>query len=227
MKTRRHHNNKGYRQIRRGACANEVKRIARKYGLRYVERLKRRDTGEITMQQTQRQLPLEIQAKIARNAAARERRKTALPSVDNIDPADQRIEIAKTIAVKSSNSLVVRYIRAEPSLAKIIDPATGRADYEFMRGEPLATMVAFKHGGKTYFGWSKRHPSDEPLMFTKDRARFAAVLRGLTDGITFAGKTSVTNSAGKYLPGIIAKNIPAFLAQANKYFDTDFVNVSV
>jgi len=64
-------------------------------------------------------------------------------------------------------------------------------------------------------------------MFTKDRARFAAVLRGLTDGITFAGKTSVTNSAGKYLPGIIAKNIPAFLAQANKYFDTDFVNVSV
>jgi len=40
MKTRRHHNNKGYRQIRRGACANEVKRIARKYGLRYVERLK-------------------------------------------------------------------------------------------------------------------------------------------------------------------------------------------
>ena len=98
MKTRRHHNNKGYRQIRRGACANEVKRIARKYGLRYVERLKRRDTGEITMQQTQRQLPPEIQAKIARNAAARERRKTALPSVDNIDPADQRIEIAKTIA---------------------------------------------------------------------------------------------------------------------------------
>ena len=30
MKTRRHHNNNGYRQIKRGRTADQVKRIARK-----------------------------------------------------------------------------------------------------------------------------------------------------------------------------------------------------
>lgn len=35
MKLRRHHNNKGSRQVRRGKCAAQVKRIAAKLGLRY------------------------------------------------------------------------------------------------------------------------------------------------------------------------------------------------
>lgn len=178
-------------------------------------------------QHVQTKLTPEIQAKIAGNAIKKERQRTALPLIDNVDPADGRIAIAKDLATKSSNVLVVRYIRADPSLAKIINEETGKTSYKFMRGEPLATMVAFMHNGKAYFGWSKRHPKEEPLMFTKDRARYAAVLRGLTDSISFTGSTSAINSAGKYVPGIISKQIPAFLDQANKYLDADFANVSV
>lgn len=33
MKTRRHHNNKGYRQIKRGKTVEQVARIARKLGI--------------------------------------------------------------------------------------------------------------------------------------------------------------------------------------------------
>lgn len=36
MKTRRHHNNKGYRQIKRGRTVEQVKRIARKLGVPFV-----------------------------------------------------------------------------------------------------------------------------------------------------------------------------------------------
>lgn len=36
MKTRRHHNNKGQRQIRRGKTARQVARIAARLGLRYT-----------------------------------------------------------------------------------------------------------------------------------------------------------------------------------------------
>lgn len=35
MKTRRHHNNKGTRKIRRGKPAKQVRQIAAKLGLRY------------------------------------------------------------------------------------------------------------------------------------------------------------------------------------------------
>ena len=35
MKGRRHHNNKGARQVRRGKCAAQVKRMATKLGLRF------------------------------------------------------------------------------------------------------------------------------------------------------------------------------------------------
>jgi hypothetical protein len=35
MKFRRHHNNKGARQVRRGRTTTQVKRIAAKLGLRY------------------------------------------------------------------------------------------------------------------------------------------------------------------------------------------------
>ena len=35
MKTRRHHNNDGRRQIRRGKTKKQVRRIANKLGLRY------------------------------------------------------------------------------------------------------------------------------------------------------------------------------------------------
>lgn len=180
------------------------------------------------MPQQVKQLSPEIQAKIASNAAKKNRRRTALPSFDNIDPADSRVATAKLLSAQSSNVLVVRYVRDEPRLSKVMDMVTGKVNYVFQRGEPLATMVAFMHDGKAYFGWSKRHPKDEPLVFTKDRARYAAILRGLTDSITLTGsKTSVTNSAGKYIPGIVAKQIPAFLEKASKYFDADFANVSV
>lgn len=37
MKTRRHHNNKGYRQIKRGKTAKQIKRIAEKLGIPYKE----------------------------------------------------------------------------------------------------------------------------------------------------------------------------------------------
>ena len=36
MKTRRHHNNKGHRQIKRGKTAEQVKRIARKLRVPFV-----------------------------------------------------------------------------------------------------------------------------------------------------------------------------------------------
>lgn len=35
MKFRRHHNNKGYRQIKRGRCEEQVRRIAKKLKLKY------------------------------------------------------------------------------------------------------------------------------------------------------------------------------------------------
>jgi hypothetical protein len=36
MKTRRHHNNKGRSQIKRGKCVDQVKRIAKKLGIPYA-----------------------------------------------------------------------------------------------------------------------------------------------------------------------------------------------
>jgi hypothetical protein len=36
MKHRRHHNNKGHRQIRNGGCARRVQKIADKLGIRFV-----------------------------------------------------------------------------------------------------------------------------------------------------------------------------------------------
>lgn len=36
MKTRRHHNNKGYRQIKRGKTTDQVMAIARRLGIPYV-----------------------------------------------------------------------------------------------------------------------------------------------------------------------------------------------
>jgi hypothetical protein len=38
MKTRRHHNNKGYRQIKRGKTAVGLKAIAKKLGLKFTVR---------------------------------------------------------------------------------------------------------------------------------------------------------------------------------------------
>ena len=35
MKTRRHHNNKGYRQIKNGRCYQQVRQIARKLNIPY------------------------------------------------------------------------------------------------------------------------------------------------------------------------------------------------
>lgn len=37
MKTRKHHNNKGYRQIKNGKVKEKVKWIAKKLGLKYEE----------------------------------------------------------------------------------------------------------------------------------------------------------------------------------------------
>jgi hypothetical protein len=36
VKTRKHHNNKGYRQIKRGKTVEQVRRIAAKLGLPYA-----------------------------------------------------------------------------------------------------------------------------------------------------------------------------------------------
>lgn len=36
MKTRRHHNNKGLRQIKTGKTADHVRRMARRLGIRYA-----------------------------------------------------------------------------------------------------------------------------------------------------------------------------------------------
>lgn len=36
MKTRRHHNNKGSRQVKRGKTVDQVKRIAKRLGIKYA-----------------------------------------------------------------------------------------------------------------------------------------------------------------------------------------------
>lgn len=48
MKLRRHHNNKGARQIKRGQTARQLRRICRKLGLPY------RDSREVAPPQTQK-----------------------------------------------------------------------------------------------------------------------------------------------------------------------------
>lgn len=40
MKTRRHHNNKGTRQIKRGKCEQHIRRLAKRLGVAYGEPLK-------------------------------------------------------------------------------------------------------------------------------------------------------------------------------------------
>jgi hypothetical protein len=42
MKFRRHHNNKGYRQIKNGGTTKQVKRIAKKLGIPYEENITHR-----------------------------------------------------------------------------------------------------------------------------------------------------------------------------------------
>lgn len=37
MKARRHHNNKGYRQIKRGKTAEQVKRMAKRMSVPFVQ----------------------------------------------------------------------------------------------------------------------------------------------------------------------------------------------
>lgn len=43
MKARRHHNNKGYRQIKRGKTRDQVERIARRLKIPYVTRKEKED----------------------------------------------------------------------------------------------------------------------------------------------------------------------------------------
>lgn len=164
-----------------------------------------------------------VDARIQEIAEAKAARRQWLPT-PNVPGAEDLHEIAKAISSQSSNNLVVRYIRSAPYLMKV--NGTGTDQYKFARGYPIGCMVAFVHNGQARIGWAKRHSSLEDHNFTKDRARYCAVLRALTDGVTFTGKgKSAVTFSGEVIPGKVSKELGAFFQQAIKYIQADFHNV--
>ena len=167
-----------------------------------------------------------IEVRIAEVAKAKRKRRSMLPEpiVGQIHFNDADRKVALEISRRNSDNMIVRYLRGAPFLSKL--SAKGRTQYKFNRGAPYGVLVAFEHEGKAYVGWSKRHVKKEDLNFTKVRARYAAVLRGLTDTIVLGNKTSATTTSGEVIPSNISRYLIPFLNRAKKYTDKEFVNVS-
>lgn len=178
------------------------------------------------MQITQEQ----IAVRIAEVTEARSKRQKTLPEPDFAKDqtviSDDLRALALNLSKENSDKLVVMYVRGEPFLSKVPKADKEGHRYIFNRGIPYGVLTAFEHNGKSYIGWSKRHPTMEDLNFTKPRARYAAVLRALTDNIQMTGKRSAVMTSGEIIPSHIAKLLASFINRASKYIDGDFANVT-
>ena len=122
-------------------------------------------------------------------------------------------------------ALVLRYLREKPYLSRSGE-TVGNKQWLFRRGAPWGCLVAFMHENKVYIGWSKYHPKKEKSNYLKTLAREVAVYRGLTDSITFTGKTVAVNNTGKVLPSKVTKQLVSFITRVRKYFtDTTIANI--
>lgn len=171
----------------------------------------------------------QIDARIAEVTEAKSKRQKALPepdfSKDQAVISDDLRALALNLSKENSDKLVVMYVRGEPFLSKVPKADKEGHRYIFNRGIPYGVLIAFELAGEAYIGWSKRHPTMEDLNFTKPRARYAAVLRALTDNIEIISKNSAVMTSGEIIPSHIAKLLSKFINRASKYTDLDFTNV--
>lgn len=144
-----------------------------------------------------------------------------------------------------TDSLVVRFVRRGPSISTTVDES-GKKKHTIANGAPHACLVAFMKDNKLYVGWSKHNASmiaengavipralighvegnirpleDKP--FTKEHARYTAILRGLVDSIVIQGKEIRSGNSNKVIPSCISRELTTFVARARKRFKTNKV----
>lgn len=154
-----------------------------------------------------------------------------------IQTAAERIITESKNTTENSKALLLRYVRKgqDGYILQNREVSEDEVEYFIGRGEPYGVVVAFLNEGKLKIGWSKRLTGDildlgkirqkEPLIFTKKDAIHIAVLRGLTDSITFRGSGVYTNIDDP-IPKAIANILWSLIERAQNYFKQDADNVT-
>lgn len=154
----------------------------------------------------------------------------AYPS--GIDVTDEEAQIARLISkncdinnknVKDRTEILISYIRDTPVVIKH-KLENGKVEYQLGTGAPLACLVAFKYGNKVRLGWSQTNKAGEPSIYSKEKARVCAVLRGMKDSINMKSKTFAVNKDNRIIPTAVSKNIRRFADRTKRYFKQDFSN---
>lgn len=157
-----------------------------------------------------------------------------IPKPKNVELTKEIQAVAKEIINNSKNitrgdkQLLITYVR------KVLSGPISKNFYLAQKGSPYGAVVAFLYNEKLKIGWSKRIEGDElssgkvvpkePLVFTKKDAVSIAVLRGITDSITFHGSGAYTEK-NRIIPKIIAKRLPSFIKRVQDAFRCSVDNV--
>lgn len=138
---------------------------------------------------------------------------------------------ARALALAADPSkLLIRYIREEPKVVKLLEKGAdpyNNPQYTLQKGTPFGCLVAFEEDGEILIGWSQRHRFNEPLSFNRSDARACAVMRGLSDTITWFDKKKVFSSVhAQTVPSPLRFHIPSFTARVKRYFkDKEIANL--
>lgn len=170
--------------------------------------------------------PQEIYNRILQRVAAKTENENRPPVPLSTSVTKEQQKTAKEISYDTDN-LVVRFVRQTPTVSTTVDSA-GRKKHSLANGAPRACLVAFKNKERLYIGWSKynaalvneggiiRPLEDKP--FTKEHARYTAILRGLVDSVVVQGKDIRSGASNKVVPGCIVRELKTFVARTRKYF---------
>ena len=94
--------------------------------------------------------------------------------------------------MEAPDEVITEYFRADDGALIETNVAMGsKRLFCIGRGTPIGAFVAFKQPKPLtspkrpegmLIGWSKRHPTDEPLVFTREDAKRVAITRGMVKG---------------------------------------------
>jgi len=136
--------------------------------------------------------------------------------------------------MKEPKEVIVEYFRADDgALIETNVAVGGKRLFCIGRGTPIGAFVAFKMPKPltepkapegTLIGWSKRHPTDEPLVFTRGDAKRVAITRGIIKGAKLVDtapegdiKTLNVEIASDRLPGEMRKQYLTFIARVKAH----------
>lgn len=174
----------------------------------------------------------DIYTRIVQRAEAKKAQTSEKPAPLSVPVTEQARKDALELSYDTDN-LIIRYLREDPTVSTSIN-ADGKKTYSVGKGAPYAVLVAFKFDGKLFIGWSKRNakvikevPTDkgvpvETNPFTRQDARYTAILRGLLDSVVVLGDKYARNGAGnKPIPNVVVRELGSFTERARKYFKMD------